>query len=496
MISLKVSILVLTFFLVFFGGVCILPYVYATPLDDYVNLPDPTFNWTLKTTKKSLSYTIYGIVLTSQTWLTPEDTDHPVWTHWLTVCVPNKILYKTAFLYINGGSNVGGQPREPSQVDSIVEILCGTNQVIVSELQQIPNQPIVFSADPQHKKRSEDAFIAFTWWHFINNVTQPYWLARMPMTKAVVRAMDTIQEFSRTLRGVPAVENFMVAGASKRGWTTWTTAAVDKRVIAFVPIVIPILNMVPNINMMWMSLGEWTFAFDDYVEMGLLHYLNLPPFQEMANIIDPLVYASRYIDKPKYIISSCNDEFFIPDSSRLFWDQLPGPKWLRMVPDAEHSLYGQQVDVTLSISTFVHMLLENRPQPKLNWTLIRSNKSEAAIILHTETKPKSVYMWYASTLSAKHRDFRLVVCRQIPECINPVIWYFTKLEETSPGVYIARQRPPLYGWTAFLIEAIYEIPSNNDPLNPFHQFKVTTEVNIVPDILPFPNCGLHCQPNN
>jgi PhoPQ-activated pathogenicity-related protein len=45
---------------------------------------------------------------------------------------------------------------------------------------------------------------------------------------------------------------------------------------------------------MWMSLGEWTFAFEDYIEMGILRYLNEPPFQEMANIIDPLVYANRY----------------------------------------------------------------------------------------------------------------------------------------------------------------------------------------------------------
>ena len=27
------------------------------------------------------------------------------------------------------------------------------------------------------------------------------------------------------------VSKFMIAGASKRGWTTWTTAAVDKRVM-------------------------------------------------------------------------------------------------------------------------------------------------------------------------------------------------------------------------------------------------------------------------
>ena len=35
----------------------------------------------------------------------------------------------------------------------------------------------------------------------------------------------------------------MVAGASKRGWTTWTTAAVDKRVFAAVPIVMDMLSL-------------------------------------------------------------------------------------------------------------------------------------------------------------------------------------------------------------------------------------------------------------
>jgi hypothetical protein len=55
----KIYFLLFLSFCAFFGGLCVLPGVYSTPLDDYVNMPDPTFNWTLKTIKKSPSFTAY-----------------------------------------------------------------------------------------------------------------------------------------------------------------------------------------------------------------------------------------------------------------------------------------------------------------------------------------------------------------------------------------------------------------------------------------------------
>ena len=59
------------------------------------------------------------------------------------------------------------------------------------------------------------------------------------MTKAVVRAMDTVEAFMMSEAGGKLkVNEFVVAGGSKRGWTTWMTAAVDKRVIAIAPLVI------------------------------------------------------------------------------------------------------------------------------------------------------------------------------------------------------------------------------------------------------------------
>lgn len=38
-------------------------------------------------------------------------------------------------------------------------------------------------------------------------------------------AMDAVTDFCQKL-GVAKLEKFMVAGASKRGWTTWTTVSI------------------------------------------------------------------------------------------------------------------------------------------------------------------------------------------------------------------------------------------------------------------------------
>ena len=54
--------------------------------------------------------------------------------------------------------------------------------------------------------------------------TETEWLARLPMTKATVRAMDTLADF---LSGQQKITQFVVSGASKRGWTTWTAGLVS-----------------------------------------------------------------------------------------------------------------------------------------------------------------------------------------------------------------------------------------------------------------------------
>ena len=76
------------------------------------------------------------------------------------------------------------------------------------------------------------------------------------MVKASMRAMDAMADFVKT--ALPQhnanLDSFVVAGASKRGWTTWLVGAVDQpRVKAIVPIVLDAINFVAVEHHQWQS---------------------------------------------------------------------------------------------------------------------------------------------------------------------------------------------------------------------------------------------------
>jgi len=111
---------------------------------------------------------------------------------------------------------------------------------VIAELRMVPNQPLTFLGETQ--QRSEDAIIAYSWDKYLRTGDEA-WPLRLPMTKSVVRAMDTVTAFCRSAAGGGIdVDRFVVGGASKRGWTAWTAAAVDRRVVAVAPVVIDLLT--------------------------------------------------------------------------------------------------------------------------------------------------------------------------------------------------------------------------------------------------------------
>ena len=186
-----------------------------TALDRYVKKPDASYRYDIVTTVRGDGYTTYVIDLTSQTWRKPSEVDRTVWKHWLTIVKPDRVAGTTGFLFITGGSTKDKAPEQINQ--SYVENALATHSV-VAELQDVPNEPLVFPDEP--RSRSEDGIIAYTWIKYMKTGDET-WPLRLPMTKAAVRAMDTITAaMAAPAAGGVKVEKFVVSGGSKRGWTT------------------------------------------------------------------------------------------------------------------------------------------------------------------------------------------------------------------------------------------------------------------------------------
>ena len=123
-------------------------------------------------------------------------------------------------MYINGGGNPLDINSPPSDIDQVVSLVSVNTRTIGVALHQIPNQPIYFAGDPD-RGRSEDAMIAYTWSHWVNNTFEYDWVAQFPMTKASIKAMDVVQQWVQTQAHLTPVQRFVVGGGSKRGWTSW-----------------------------------------------------------------------------------------------------------------------------------------------------------------------------------------------------------------------------------------------------------------------------------
>ena len=429
--------------------------VNTTALDRYVAKPDPTYTYKLVNTFPGETSTGYVIDLTSQTWRSPQEVDRPIWKHWLTIAVPKNVTAKTALMIIGGGRN---KPEAPKGGDGRVHQLAAATSAIVAEISTIPNEPLTFSDDKQ--VRSEDGIIAYTWDKYLRTGDEE-WPLRLPMTKAVVRAMDTVQAFCATPEaGANQVDSFVVCGASKRGWTTWTTAVVDKRVIGIAPMVIDLLNIIPSFRHHWAVYGFWAPAIDDYEKMGIMERMETPEYAALMKIVEPYSYIDR-LTMPKLVVTSCGDQFFLPDSWRFYFDDLKGPKYLRSIPNTDHGLNLGAVE---SIMSFFMAVAHNTPIPQYKWSF----PDEATTRVETPSKPSAVKLWQATNPDA--RDFRL---EKIGEAYKAA-----DLTDQGGGVYVGHVDKPEKGWTAFLVELTFDNPGGAP-------FTFTSPVRVVPDTTPF-----------
>ena len=431
-----------------------------TALDRYVAKPDSNYAWTLVSQQLEQGQTTYVISLTSQQWRSSDEVDQPIWKHHLTIVRPDKAHPGTAFLFIGGGSHRDDAPRSASPRN--VSLALGTNTV-VAELSLVPNQPLSF-ADSPDQRRFEDDLIAYSRVKYIITGDEE-WLVRLPMVKSGVRAMDCVQEFLASQAGGQLqLDKFVVAGGSKRGWTTWLVGAVDPRVTAIVPMVIDALNSEQITRHHYEAYGFFSSALGNYVRHGVFpHLIGKPEYQRVLAIEDPFNYRDRERLKiPKYLINASGDQFFLPDNSQFYFGELPPEKHLRYVPNAKHNL--AESDAQQTLHAFYQMVLNGRPRPRYQW----ARRGDDALEVKVLDVPSEVNLWQATNPNA--RDFRLDVIGKA--------WKSTKLDPNEKGEYVGQVSKPEKGYSAFFMELVYDSGGA-------YPFKVTTEVRVVPDILPF-----------
>jgi PhoPQ-activated pathogenicity-related protein len=168
---------------------------------------------------------------------------------------------------------------------------------------------------------------------------------------------------------------------------------------------------------------------------------------------------------PKFEIFGAGDEYFLPDSSQFYFYDLPGVKYMRCVPNGDHSLDG--TDALYTLWGCYQSIIFKTSLPQFSWTLQSSN----TVRVVASDAPSVVTLWQATNASA--RDFRKVT-------LGATGWTGTTLTSQGGGVYLGAVSNPAQGaWKAFFVELTY---NRTSPLQPL---KFTTQVYVVPDTLPY-----------
>jgi len=401
-----------------------------TALKNYINNNDKTYRWELKDSSNLGGVKVYQLLLTSQKWR------QYTWRHQLTVFVPQETQYDGALLFITGGSNKEEQPNWTKSDDLWVPLatVANKNKGIVALIRQVPNQPL-------YGDLTEDALISYTLHQFKKDKDYT-WPLLFPMVKSAVKAMDAVQEFSKQKFNL-AVNSFVVTGASKRGWTTWLSAAIDdKRVKAIAPMVIDMLNMPATLNYQFQTYGEYSDQIEDYVKLGIPQSTNTEDGKAITAMIDPYSYRSK-LTVPKMIFIGTNDEYWTVDAIKHYYDQIPGKNLIHYVPNVGHNLGGGRQALE-ALSAFFGTTIQNKEYPLASWSVNAAKEGVELSVNAPTTDLVETTLWYTTSAD---RDFR------------NNLWLSRNIKlNTLPTVKAALPYPKK-GFQAFYLDLKYKAPN-------------------------------------
>lgn len=383
-------------------------------------------------------------LLTSQTW-----RGIP-WKHQLFVLRPSNMKSdaKHALLFIHGGRwkpEYEGErketrlPREAALFARLAESI----RAPVAVLRQVPFQPLF--------DRTEDALIAYTFDQYLRS-GESDWPLLLPMVKSATRSMDAVQAIARERWGA-TVDSFTVAGASKRGWTAWLTAAIDDRVMAVAPMVIDVLNMRAQMEYQRATWGDVSEQISDYSSLDLPGRLATERGDLLLSIVDPFSYREQ-LTQPKLIMLSTNDRYWPLDALKFYWPELQDPKHVLYVPNQGHGLRDAH-RVIGALSAVHRYAAAGKPLPRTAWSIALQDRN-LVVTVKSDRPPRRVLVWSARSST---RDFR------------DAHWSSRPCRKAGDG-YVCSARREEHGYGAVFAETAFR-----DPGSPL--FSTTTTVCLI-----------------
>jgi len=328
-------------------------------LADYLSAPDPSYAFHEVSTGRIGSVDYVEAILTSQTW-----RGIP-WKHQLFVLRPAHLDPATTqgILFIDGGHWDQKYESTPAstrgRAAGLLAHLAEVARAPVAIVRQVPFQPIF--------DRKEDALIAYTFQQYFST-GEADWPLLLPMVKSASRAMDAVQQLSREHWGL-SLSRFTVTGASKRGWTSWLTAAVDPRVASVAPMVINMLNFPAQVQLHRQTFGGLSASIHDYEQLQLPEQLDTPAGRKLLAIVDPYSYRER-LNEPKLILLGTNDPYWPLDALKAYWQGLPEEKRVLYLPNQTHDL--RDVQRVIASVTALHRYSANgKALPRVRGTFVQ-----------------------------------------------------------------------------------------------------------------------------
>ncbi len=380
-------------------------------LKNYVGKADGSFRWVKRREGQLGSASFAELTLTSQTW------KGIPWKHQLFIIKPQNVdNHKQGVLLIAGGRwrpEYSG-PADPAKdrLPKEAVLLANAANLMkspVAVLLQVPQQPIFDG-------KVEDQIIAYTFEQFLRT-RDSEWPLLLPMVKSAVRGMDATQQFVEQewkLR----IQNFTVTGASKRGWTTWLTGAVEPRATAIAPMVIDVLNMPAQMKHQLKAWGKYSDQIDDYTRRGIQKHMQTAAGEALNAIVDPFSYRTA-LTQPKLLLIGTNDRYWPLDALNLYWKDLSGDKYVTYVPNNGHGL-NDISRVVGSVMALHRAAAGEIKLPKLDWKLDDANDA-LRVSVSSDQPPNDVVVWVATSPT---RDFRDASWRSQRAAKRDGVWRF------------------------------------------------------------------------